>query len=67
MRTPLCTEHLWTFREIDGETWNICVRCGFGEQWANGLRFKTTDEAESARLDAQNAHLHDPPGAGWQE
>lgn len=60
-------DHAWTYREIDGETWNVCYRCGFAERWANGLLMESTDEAESARLEAATAHLHDPPGAGWQE
>lgn len=45
-------DHYWTFREIDGETWNVCIRCGFGEMWAGGMLCKSTDDAESERLSA---------------
>lgn len=58
--------HEFEYREIDGETWNVCA-CGFRELWASGLLISTTDEAESERLEAATAHLHDPPGAGWSE
>ena len=46
-----CT-HGWTYVERDGQTWNVCLRCGRGELWAGGQLISSTDTAESAILDA---------------
>jgi hypothetical protein len=49
---PVC-EHVWDFAERDRlTTWNVCIRCGCGERWADGMLIESDDPAESARLNA---------------
>jgi hypothetical protein len=51
-------DHAWTYREVDGRTWNVCYRCGFGERWEGGMLCESTDDVESARLDEFEAIRH---------
>jgi len=44
-------EHVWDFADREGTTWNVCIRCGRGELWADGMLISSTDPEESARLD----------------
>ena len=44
-------EHEWQYREIDGETWNVCWDCGFRELWADGMLIDSSNYGESYRLD----------------
>lgn len=52
--TRVPCDHKLTYREIDGKTWSVCMRCGFGELWEGELLVSSTDEAESERLTAMD-------------
>ena len=51
-RESLCDAHDFQYREIDGQTWNVCWDCGFRELWAGGMLVSTSDAEESDRLDS---------------